>query len=69
VKINIAHTPIHASLSDCYTSDTILARLEEGAPLNFQALGHFLSNVPKLYDLTYLTIASASRLDPLRFLL
>ena len=54
MKINIAHTPIQASLSDRYISDTILARLKERAPLNFQALGHFLSNDPKRYDLTYL---------------
>jgi hypothetical protein len=54
VKINIANTPIQASLSDRYISDTILARLKKHAPLNFQALGHFLSNDPKRYDLTYL---------------
>jgi hypothetical protein len=55
VKINIAYTLIQVSLSDRYISDTILAGLKrQHAPLNFQTLGHFLSNDPKRYDLTYL---------------
>jgi hypothetical protein len=55
VKINIAYTPIQVSLSDRYISDTILAGLKrQQAPLNSQTLGHFLSNDPKRYDLTYL---------------
>ncbi len=54
MKIYIAHTLNQASLSDRYISDTILARLKVLAPLNIQALRHFLSNDPKRYDLTYL---------------
>ena len=55
VKINIAHTPIQASLSDRYISDTILAGLKrKNGPLNVQALGHYLSNESRRYDLTFL---------------